>query len=231
MKTLVFAGFAWIALFGGARGAGIEIEESYQPYEPIVARVLDEAHVYFWDLDRDGLESIEIGNGEEVHLWARPGRYVIRCLLLTIDWEKHAVSKTALRAEFTVESPDPEPDQNPYAPPAAEFRPLAVPLTKFQLSRIDATMLAVMYARAGESVSAGVVTGSAELRQSLIDEGKPLGLKGKYPGLAEAVEKAVVGGLTLENRQLDPVRTAAFLRTLAWALWDAGKQEADVDDE
>jgi hypothetical protein len=121
--------------------------------------------------------------------------------------------------------PPPTPDPNPFQP-AAQWQAIVKPVAAIKLQKADARALATdVYGRASIEVMAGgpAIATTGDLRDKLIQYGKPLGLQGRYPELAKALEKILGTALSLENRPLDRVQSAALLQTLAWAVWEAGK--------
>lgn len=108
--------------------------------------------------------------------------------------------------------------QNPYAVPSTTLRTAVDELTTIPLSRLDATAIAKVYANAASALPAK----TDALKQKIIDEGKLLGLRGKYlvaPGVIDQVLAKVLG---LDNRATT-ASDAAALRAVAWALWEAGR--------
>lgn len=207
----------------------IDIKPQYEPYEPIIATVEQEATVYFWECP-ETVQAIEVDNGRTLHIWAAPGTHRIQCMLLTIDWVKHSVQKQTVRMEFTVGKP--EPIINPYRPDPS-IRKLTGPVTALELSRSDASQLAKLFHQLGIDVKAVSATraGSRSFPfascQSFADEmtrrGTALGLRGKYPGLAAAVTGVLKSALGEAERPLDRTKAAALCETLAWATWETGK--------
>lgn len=118
-------------------------------------------------------------------------------------------------------APGPTPAANPYPQPTPAMISALESLTQFKLSRADATAIAGVYGGRADKVPATLKT-TDELRQALIDAGKLLGMKGRYPGLAEAVEATQVKMLGLDSRATT-VTDAVALRATAWKLWELGK--------
>lgn len=106
---------------------------------------------------------------------------------------------------------------NPYPAPLATVRSRVEPLTQFQLQRADALSLAAMYNAASQASLATTL----DLREYCIGEGKKLALKGKYDGLANAVDAAWNELIGLKSRPLTPGDKAA-LAGFAWAVWQTG---------
>lgn len=124
------------------------------------------------------------------------------------------------------------PVDNPYPAPDTSTREKLAPVMTISTERADATKLAAMYGRAAELIETGLAaraagvkpeTGTpAELRAWLIENGRPLGLAGKYPGLADAVDKALADLLGLDaGRQLTQTDADGF-ESLAWAIFEGG---------
>lgn len=121
--------------------------------------------------------------------------------------------------------PQPPPGPvNPYQP-SSEWKAACLPVSKIAVGRDDATALAAMYAGVADVIAKAdaAIETSADLRAELATRGKPLNIQGKYAGLAEAVEKAFADSLGMEVYKLDKAKATAFLKTLAWAAWEAGK--------
>ena len=66
---------------------------------------------------------------------------------------------------------------------------------------------------------------TADLRAVLVEEGKPLGLQGKYTGLNEAVEAALIGGLGLTVKPALETPAVDAMAALAWAIYETGGGE------
>jgi hypothetical protein len=85
----------------------------------------------------------------------------------------------------------------------------------------DGKALAAMYAELATDAP-DAEWSTAEFRAELIRRGKELGIQGKYPGLAEAVEAAFEGSeLSKEEQMLDVPVAVEILEALAWAVWEA----------
>lgn len=118
--------------------------------------------------------------------------------------------------------PEPDPEPNPWKP-AERWRPVVKPLLAFDLEREDATAMGNLYGTAAAQVAAGALTTTLELRQHLVEHGVKLGLQGKYPGLADTMDKIQAEALGLDVKPLNAERAAEYLETLAWACWEAGR--------
>lgn len=118
-------------------------------------------------------------------------------------------------------NPDPTPAQNPYSTPPSSLKTVVEDIVDFPLSRRDATDIAEVFNKAAGRASSST-TKTGELRQYIIDTGKPLGLKDKYDGLSEAVDKVLDNLMGVGDREAKPTDVAA-LRAVAWAVWEAGK--------
>lgn len=94
----------------------VEVKATYTVHEPIVATVTGLASLYLWD-DTTGFEVIELDGGKTLHVWAKPGKYRLRCRLLVVDWDKKAFTSTRVSADFIVTPLVPEPDPVPPVPP------------------------------------------------------------------------------------------------------------------
>jgi hypothetical protein len=159
----------------------------------------------------------EIIEGKTRLTYIQGGRFVD---LLLSPWEGPAPQPDP------VPQPDPQPDVNPYKP-NDEYKADCVPLSRFDLTEKDAVKLSKFYADLGVDISAAdskIVT-TYDLWITLLMKGPELGLKGKYAGLGDAVEKCFTKTLTLENYKLDKVKAAALLQTVAWAVYESGRSK------
>jgi hypothetical protein len=130
-----------------------------------------------------------------------------------------------------VPPPTPTPD-NPYSQPTAAMLTAAQSVSAVKTNRTDATKLAELYDSAKRLVlsapaarAAGTkpeIGTTAELRQWLIDNGKPLNLQGKHTGLADAVDKFLGQQLGTAVRDVKDADATA-LAALAWAIWEGGR--------
>jgi hypothetical protein len=120
--------------------------------------------------------------------------------------------------------PPPPPDQNPWQP-AQQYQALVRPVINLRLGRADATSLAGLYGSLARDVAGGpaAIETTADLRKVLVERGSKLALKGRYAGLAEAVDQVLAKTLGLDVVALNKPEAAALLATLAWAVWETGK--------
>jgi len=135
-------------------------------------------------------------------------------------------------AVLTIGEPPPPPPPpippvvNPYRP-APEWKATVQPVTRIQSLRSSpshAKRLATVFDQTANRVSAasvGLAT-HGDLRAALGSSVEALGLKGQHPGLGTAIETVLVAGLGLENVTIDRPKTSALLRTIAWAIFEAG---------
>ncbi|MBT9153214.1 MAG: hypothetical protein DDT35_01443 [Firmicutes bacterium] len=129
-------------------------------------------------------------------------------------------------------APTPMPDLNPYLTPKPAWQTLAAGVLLVKTNRVDATNLAELYDSAKRlvlSAPAALAAGTkpevgttAELREWLIRNGQQLGLQGKYPGLAAAVDVFLGKQLGTAIRKVTE-NDADMLGVLAWAIWEGGK--------
>jgi len=112
----------------------------------------------------------------------------------------------------------PPTSQNPYAVPSATLRTAVDKLTTLSLSRADATAIARVYGDAATSMPSK----TDALKQKIIDSGKTLNLKGRYPLAATAIDDVLANVFGLDIRATT-VADVAALRAVAWALWEAGR--------
>jgi hypothetical protein len=131
-----------------------------------------------------------------------PGVYVLLCAWLEepfgLAMHRVTVGGTIPPDPTPGPQPPPGPSQNPYPTPTATWQTSAAGVSKIKTSRADATSLSALYdsakrlvASAPAARAAGTkpeIGTTAELREWLISNGRPLGLQGKYPGLADAVD-------------------------------------------
>jgi hypothetical protein len=66
---------------------------------------------------------------------------------------------------------------------------------------------------------------TAELRQIIVDRGKPLGLQGKYPGLSAAVDGVLAKtlGLAVAPVNIDAAEANSLFQTMAWQIMEVAK--------
>jgi hypothetical protein len=112
------------------------------------------------------------------------------------------------------------PERNPWVPSSA-WESATATIRTLKMSRADSIALAKLYGDLSTRLSSIQTTG--DLRAALVREGSALSLKGKYPGLADAVDKYLIASIRLENVALNREAAAPILQTLAWAIWEAGK--------
>jgi hypothetical protein len=133
----------------------------------------------------------------------------------------------AVSCMIEVGDPTPPPD-NPYPVPSASDQAKVRDITLVRLSRDDSEKLADLYGRASDVIFAYLsgkqneVTTPGDMRTWLIENGKKLGMQGRYEGLPEAVNKA---SDALFGRAATRKFTASDrfgFQTLAWAVWEAG---------
>ena len=128
--------------------------------------------------------------------------------------------------------PDPTPSRNPYTEPVGNLLTAAREVAAVKMERADATSLAKLYEaamRLVESAQAARAAGvkpeidqTDDLRRWLVENGKPLGLSGKYAGLADAVDAFLGSQLGTEIRPVADADAVA-LSALAWGIWEAGR--------
>lgn len=131
-----------------------------------------------------------------------------------------------------IPNPTPPPSTNPYPTPAGKLLTAAKVVAEVKTDRSDATLLATLYQSASRlvsSASAARAAGTkpeigttAELRAWLVSSGKELGLRGKYDGLADAVDKYLAQQLGTKVRDVTEADAAA-MTALAWGVWEGGK--------
>lgn len=107
---------------------------------------------------------------------------------------------------------------NPYTVPSATMRTAVEKLTTLSFSRADATAVAKVYGDAATSLPST----TEALKQRIIDSGKTLNLKGKYPGAATTIDEVLKALLGLDVRPTT-VSDTSTLRAVAWAIWEAGR--------
>ena len=83
----------------------IKVEAEFAPYRPIVATLdlPDEPDgtqtIARWTV---GAERIILDAGRTVHIWAPPGKYAIRCEVITVNWTEQQISFDEHQAAFVV---------------------------------------------------------------------------------------------------------------------------------
>ena len=188
---------------------------------------------FAWFLMRDAefVEWIAINaDRSQIVFTGPPGRYVIMLVVLVGDGRlEQAHAQVVIEGDNPPPPPPPPPPPivNPYKPDPA-LKPAVGPVTKLKLFRSDASQLAKVFHQLSIDVQPATHRGGPFASyQGLADEmarrGAALKIKGKYAGLATAVTKAFKTVLGEAERPIDVKRTAAFLETLAWAVWETGK--------
>jgi len=89
----------------------------------------------------------------------------------------------------------------------------------------NAKALAQCFDWMASSVAGGNALGRGtygDLRSSLVYALDKQDLKGKVPGLGTALDGVLAEALGLDNVAIDRPKTAAVLRTVAWAIFEAG---------
>lgn len=110
--------------------------------------------------------------------------------------------------------------ENPYARPISEE--IYCSLTAWKLARQDATDLSAMYARQAALVRSNVGDWQTdELRDSVVQDGRSVGLQGRYSGFSAVVDQVFAEHLELRVRPVTAA-DAAFLEGLAWQIWELG---------
>lgn len=118
--------------------------------------------------------------------------------------------------------PDPPgPGVNPWRP-SSNWKSASSKILALKLSRQDATALASLYGNLSRPASLDSLATTGQLRQRLIQEGASLGLHGRYPGLADAINEYLAVSVRRENVALNKEAAAQVLETLAWAVWETG---------
>ena len=187
---------------------------------------LPKARVIVWPRERTTMVPARTWGGDPF-IWfsARlPGTYLIAMAVPLKDGTL-GYSEISLVVGPTPPDPDPEPTAvNPHKP-APQWSQAVTPVSKEKMVRKDATVLAQMYSTVAKDLEQGSLklSSTLDLRQALVERGGSLGLKGKYPKVAAQVEGALSQALGKEVVPLDTNEAAAFLRTLAWAVWESGK--------
>lgn len=178
-----------------------------------------------------------VNDGREcVFATGTPGDYTFVLVVAGIGVNGNAVAQMAthtvkvLGGQVPVNPPQPPPTTNPYPPPSAAWQAQLQPITTIQLMTSDAKQLAELYAAAQKLVAsapAAIAAGTipeiattADLRAWLVTNGQQLGLQGKYPGLADAVDRYFGTQLGTELRPVT-LQDANVLLALAWAIWRA----------
>jgi hypothetical protein len=203
----------------GSLGAGEYLEITIGG---ITEADLPRTKLVLWPRDGTSIMPVKTWTGQPLVLFRAktPGKYLL-ALSAAIGGELKSC-ETVL--DIGGPAPPPTPVVNPYRP-APQFQPLCEPVTRIKLSRDDASRLAAIYPSALKASLAKPQPGPmlADLRAEIVRAGSALQLRGRYAGLSAAVDAALVGGLGLENVPIDQAKAAAFLDTLAWSIWEAGR--------
>lgn len=110
---------------------------------------------------------------------------------------------------------------NPYPEPSAALKQAVQSIRDATIATEDARAFAGVFASAADEIEAGTITDLSKLDQFLLDAGSKLGLKGKYPGLADLFDKTFQATIAKPGDQPRSLTTAdaAAVRAVAWALW------------
>lgn len=168
-------------------------------------------------------------DGKGVTWTAPPGVYTVHTVTLTAGKLGQLRSKVTIKGDDdSVNPPDPRPDpkpepgDNPWRPSSA-WKSQCSPILSLRLSRSDADSLSNLYGNLSKPASLANLATTGDLRQRLAQEGSSLGLKGKYAGLAEAVDAYLAVSVRLDNVPLNREAAGPILETLAWAIWETGR--------
>jgi hypothetical protein len=206
-----------------AVGDDLDLAVSGLPWE--VAGDPDLARVTYWPREKVRLRTSMTWTREPFIMFrARlPGSYLIAVDAVVDGQLCHSETVVTVTGPPDPD-PDPGPDANPYRPDP-RFRPAVGPVLKIATSRADSIALSKVYSQiAGRIRTQAAGLGSyQDLSDLIAASAKPLGLRGKYPGLAAALAEAFAE-LATHDRQLEPDRAGAFLETLAWAVWESGAE-------
>jgi hypothetical protein len=142
--------------------AQIDCPDEVADHAPIVARATETASIYLWEI-REPAQRLLVADGQEIHIWAPPGRYTIKLTAISIDWESKHVAYREYRHALTVqgETPGPDPDPDPPDPlPKGRFgfAPVAVQAAREIAKPARAKWREV--AENYEAVAAGIAAGS-----------------------------------------------------------------------
>lgn len=176
-----------------------------------------------------------VNDGREcVFATGTPGDYTFVLVVAGIGVNGNALAQMAthtvkvLGGQAPVNPTPFPPATNPYPPPPAALQAALQPIFSIQLTTIDGRNLAELYAAAQKlvmSAPAAIAAGTkpeiattADLRAWLVVNGQQHGLQGKYPGLADAVDRYFGTQLGTELRQVTP-QDGNVLLALAWAVW------------
>lgn len=225
--ALVFALAGWAASAEPARG--IDGPESAAPGDLVILSATAEAKAYAWTCIPDSKRWLAVDGGRRV-VFASGAAGVYTFVLATATGDVPAVHQHVV----TIGAPPPAPPPNPPPPPppqpgdnpwtpAAAWQPHVAPIRALRLSREDATHLAAVYGRLSQPAVLATLPTRGDVRAALVRDGQALGLRGRYPGLAEAVDKLLVASIGLEDTAYDRKAAAEMFATLAWAVWETGR--------
>lgn len=224
----VFLLAGWAA--GGEPARGIDGPDAAAPGDLVILSASVDAKAFAWTCIPDSRRWLAVDGGRRVVFASgTPGSYTF--VLATATCDVPAVYQHVV----TIELPGPKPPDPPNPPlppppqpgvnpwqPAAAWQPSAAPIRALKLSREDATKLAEMYGRLSRPAALASLATTGDLRAALVREGSSLGLRGRYSGLAEAVDKYLAAAVRLDNVPLNREAASAVLETLAWAVWETG---------
>ncbi|MHB8953550.1 MAG: hypothetical protein ACYC4U_11320 [Pirellulaceae bacterium] len=174
----------------------------------------------------------EYGATQDVlHIWGKPGTYTLD---VVVQWGVRDKEKPTAWSDFGmmtyqadfkitggVTPPPPPPLVNPYKP-APAFQAAAKPVQALSLNKTDSRALSEVYSLVAQQVRAGKYKTLGEVRRDLVELGNQLKLKGKYVGLASAVDAYLSTTLGLEE-VVPAVSAGDALETLAWAVFETGR--------
>lgn len=112
-------------------------------------------------------------------------------------------------------NPKPDPGPTPEPTPEPRLKTLVTPLKAFKIESEDRKDLGDFY----ENFPLENLETTAQFRERYVTLGsQKLNLKGKYQGLAEAIDSILASELGLEIVSLDKVKTKNLLNAIAWGL-------------
>jgi len=232
---------AWLVAvlcFGSTALGELDMPVEVDAYSPLVVKVTDEADWITFEVP-DAWNVVYVDQST-LHVWAPPGSYKVKATALridiTVDWETQAVNKKVsgqtYQREVTIKeaSPDnPPPIVNPYKAPSVALQEQTKPIRLLTLDRTDAAALGKLYALtaslirlSGDPAADNALRTTAAVRQFLAEGGPPLGLAGKYSGLADAVDGCLLAMIGLQSRDTNNGDAEAF-EALAWAVCEVGR--------
>jgi len=191
----------------------------------VPASSLPTARVIHFPRERTVLMPAQTWGGDPFVLFKAktPGKYLVAVVLAGGDY-----------AEVVVQVGDPPPPPPPPVPPtpnpylpAPEWKATVQPVLRIKSLKSqpeNAKALAECFDWTASSV-AGATAGLAtygDLRSSLASALAKQDLKGKVPGLGTALDAVLAEALGLDNVAIDRPKTAAVLRTIAWAIFETG---------